>query len=293
MVLRALMRVNYAEPDTSDEEFGADCMEVEQQPQSKRRKVAPTRSASKSAAKKSVVAVPKKLKVTQRKKKDETVFNFLQLPGEIRNLIYGYAFTSDKPINMVSLGHSTIGRMDHIAYKLLRTCKQVCREATPFLYTKNLFSFSTPQSLHAFMIRFPNAVPHLRNIQVGFLIVIRGSLVDGCKTILDNLAHVPLENLQAQIKLSVSNVEEATRDVYNALGDWINAVGKRYDDAFAALKILKIEYVQLYQYELIDTNDELEQFYSGIRKLIDQDQATGDDRNGADDSDHDSDEDDE
>lgn len=65
-------------------------------------------------------------------------------------------------------------KKNDIPYNLLRTCKQVCREATPIMYTSNSFDFWGPEALLAFMVRFPGAVPHLRKIRVSLKIDTRG-----------------------------------------------------------------------------------------------------------------------
>lgn len=69
--------INYADPDTSDEESGAGISETEQ-PEPKRRKVSSSKSALKATSKSSAGAAKKK-QVSKKQKKAEKVFDFLAL----------------------------------------------------------------------------------------------------------------------------------------------------------------------------------------------------------------------
>ncbi|KAL1603531.1 hypothetical protein SLS60_005119 [Paraconiothyrium brasiliense] len=315
MSKRSRKVVNYAESDNSDEEFDAGGDVEVKQPHRKRRKVTPAVPASTSAAPASPPAVPAptratsksvavtgkkrkatkvaKGKVAKEKKKDETSLGFLQLPGEIRNMIYEYAFTSDQQMYIVNRWDPIARAVDpysephrhrtkavlrskkkrnDIPYNLLRTCKQVCREATPFLYTNNLFSFSSQASLHAFIVYFPEAIPHLRNIEVPMHLDVRGDKASDCQFNLDHLTTVPLERLLAtRIQASARTVEEATMDFYNVARNWIKAVGRRRSDKFAALEVLQVRWVLLPPNGVIH-HERTPQFFEVLRDLIERDQ---------------------
>ena len=66
------------------------------------------------------------------------VFRFLSLPGEIREKIYGFAFLQDGERRKSQFHRGTI----HTS--LLRTCRQVYREAANLPLTLNKLSFNSP-----------------------------------------------------------------------------------------------------------------------------------------------------
>ena len=78
-----------------------------------------------------------------------------QLPGEIREKIYGYALLQDGK-------QRVIGSRYHrgtIHTALLRTCRQVNKEAKHIPFTINRLCFAGPLSaLHFFAFRLPSTV---------------------------------------------------------------------------------------------------------------------------------------
>ena len=90
-------------------------------------------------------------------------FRFLDLPPEIRRLIYIHHFTLNWPdieVRCVSkpevlpLG---IQRTRHPALKLLETCRQIYQEAYHHFYRQNVFSFRCATSLYCFLLRIGQA----------------------------------------------------------------------------------------------------------------------------------------
>ena len=93
--------------------------------------------------------------------------SLLDLPIEIRLKIYGYALISNKEIH---LSATRTARYDWSPYEpspqtkpqvaLLRTCKEINREATPILYGKNKFEIQ-------FSWQYEAEFSFLRNLRAG------------------------------------------------------------------------------------------------------------------------------
>src|SRR5882762_3499104 len=74
-----------------------------------------------------------------------TNFNFLSLPGELRNRIYELLVLHQEPINIseyLSLPGELRNRIYKLTPGLLRTSKTVHREASSLLYSQNRFDFT-------------------------------------------------------------------------------------------------------------------------------------------------------
>ncbi|KAK6358399.1 hypothetical protein TWF730_007735 [Orbilia blumenaviensis] len=80
---------------------------------------------------------------TSKSKSKTTAISFLHLPGEIRNEIYEYALLFSPPTipppDQRNPNQLTFRLSNPPSAALLRTCKQVYEEATPVLYTQNVF----------------------------------------------------------------------------------------------------------------------------------------------------------
>ncbi|KAK3620085.1 hypothetical protein LTR56_023623 [Elasticomyces elasticus] len=113
---------------------------------------------------------------------------FLDLPPEIRNIVYSLALHHEDslqldkhPVRLVNYRHQSRRRhkrelrLKQIAYinvSLLRVSRQVYNEAAPVLYGSNTFAFSTLQTyseacLLAFLTHIGNSRTHLRRIKIG------------------------------------------------------------------------------------------------------------------------------
>ncbi|KAG7008386.1 hypothetical protein G7Y79_00006g020060 [Physcia stellaris] len=94
--------------------------------------------------------------VTPRLKRSRQPFNFLQLPPELRNRVYGLLLTTFDPIELTRARQTTAKRTDDFAkcktakarrsfktifLEILQTSKQVHQEATTILYGNNVFKF--------------------------------------------------------------------------------------------------------------------------------------------------------
>lgn len=88
------------------------------------------------------------LTITPASDNDTTILSpLLALPGELRNIIYRLLLTSVIPTRMrrrMSQSHGSAPQdglpLVSIAIALLSTCKQVYAEASPILYSENMFS---------------------------------------------------------------------------------------------------------------------------------------------------------
>ncbi|KAE9379133.1 hypothetical protein N431DRAFT_434142 [Stipitochalara longipes BDJ] len=77
------------------------------------------------------------------------LFNFMELPPEIRMEIYNILLVSPRTIDIGSDGPpglctTNTSILSHPPIAILRTCKQINEEATPILYGKNSFTISLP-----------------------------------------------------------------------------------------------------------------------------------------------------
>ena len=94
--------------------------------------------------------------VTPRLKRSRQPFNFLRLPPELRNRVYGLLLTTFDPIELTRARQTTAKRTDDFAkcktakarrsfksifLEILQTSKQVHQEATTILYGMNVFKF--------------------------------------------------------------------------------------------------------------------------------------------------------
>ncbi|KAF1978511.1 hypothetical protein BU23DRAFT_595677 [Bimuria novae-zelandiae CBS 107.79] len=273
MSKRVRKAVNYAEPELSDDEFGAVEEVPEEQPKPKRRKIGSTSFVPAAVASTSVTrtaavpAVKKQKKEPKGKKNDETLFDFLKLPGEIRNMIYEYAFISDKQMSisrwpaddsegrdcqmftgtlhrhLTAKEKQKMKKQKDAAFNLLHVCKQIDDEATPFLYNRNSFHFSFHEWLTAFIAQYPIHVPHLRDIWVWFRIDNRRGLATDVQAILYSPGLADLERMTVLVYTSAKALPEAAEQFYAVARNWIQAVGERKGDESAALDILNVEAV--------------------------------------------------
>ncbi|KAF2762446.1 hypothetical protein EJ05DRAFT_506175 [Pseudovirgaria hyperparasitica] len=95
--------------------------------------------------------------------------SFLDLPGEIRNEIYGLALTDlNGEISIVSgLSNHSSAAVDYYgAVQLLRINKQILREARPFLYGKHRMQLYTYQPRSFFKAIGTINANHIRHIEV-------------------------------------------------------------------------------------------------------------------------------
>ena len=97
---------------------------------------------------------------------------FLDLPPEIRNIIYQLVFKYDEPIE-VSLMHSCIDYPSFgtakTATQLLRVCRQVNGEAIPVFYGSNIFDVWNDATFHDFVNWIGSSAKHLRHLKLTFI----------------------------------------------------------------------------------------------------------------------------
>lgn len=75
--------------------------------------------------------------------RDRNVFRFLDLPGEIRNMIYSLALEYSDSIS-IRRTHTPSARSDvkSVNVSVLRVCRQISQEAVLSFYLNNTFRFS-------------------------------------------------------------------------------------------------------------------------------------------------------
>ncbi|KAK4542384.1 hypothetical protein LTR36_006841 [Oleoguttula mirabilis] len=110
-------------------------------------------------------------------------FRFLELPAEIRNMIYSLLLEAQKPIEMQRIisgvSRSFITRpptyntsvehyRTHLHVGILQTNQQIHAEATPILYSLNTLNFglsySEARNLHAFLQHIGSSRQHVRHL---------------------------------------------------------------------------------------------------------------------------------
>ena len=191
-------------------------------------------------------------------------------PGEIRNRIYRYAFTSELPISFMRnpgdpsegcdmqfftgkiIRHLTqkqkqeIKKQKDIAWHFLGVCKQIHKEATPLMYQYNLFSICFHETLMGFMDQYPMHISHLRQLSAWFRIDKKRGLSSDVRVILDNPDLANLEKLDIVVDTKEKTLEGAAQKFYDVARVWIKRIGERENDQYAALKVLHVQKVVLF-----------------------------------------------
>lgn len=191
-------------------------------------------------------------------------------PGEIRNRIYGYAFTSELPINIMrDQGDPSEGRdvqfftgktfrhltqkqkqkqkkQKDIAWHFLGVCKQIHKEATPLMYQYNLFKICFHETLMGFIDQYPMHISNLRQLNAWLRIDKKRGLSSDVRGILDNPGLANLEKLDIVVETKEKTLEGAAQKFYDVARVWIKRIGQREDDQYAALKILHVRNVVLF-----------------------------------------------
>lgn len=150
------------------------------------------------------------------------VFRFLDLPSEIRNMIYSELFTETEPILISSITVVYVGKrpvrsgFEHgvkhkglewdrknkkwlgqppSAFALLRTCKQILKEAASVAYGDNSFSFDFSDGLKLFLQATGSMRQYLREIHVSDLTFSRCNKNMFCRQLKDakNLQTITLD----------------------------------------------------------------------------------------------------
>lgn len=166
-------------------------------------------------------------------------------------MIYVYALVSNKKIDIYRARHPRLGRemlakrrprtgrgRKDITPQLLRACKQIRNEATTILYSHNWFSFEKARSLFDFLGQYATHVRDLRQISLS----IPNCRSDTVEAAFSMLAHAEnLEILDMVYDMSGgTNGSGAARLFYGAARKWLEAVGIRAGNKYAALQVLQL-----------------------------------------------------
>lgn len=179
-------------------------------------------------------------------------FRFLDLPAEIRNMIYNYALVADPFIEIIRVhgpphifdgiakrrpGRSKKAK-EMIAPQLLCVCKQINQEARTILYSRNHFYFGRPGDLSAFFNRYATRINDVHRLSLR-LNTAKNAAAKGA---FSALAHAnSLEQVQIIYRMrDGGNVGSSALYFYNAAHDWLRTVGLRKGDKKAALKVLGV-----------------------------------------------------
>ncbi|KAH6642185.1 hypothetical protein C7974DRAFT_384994 [Boeremia exigua] len=217
---------------------------------------------------------PKKQRKTasSRPLPKRNIFPFLQLPAEIRNMIYTYALTdpsgikfvavqrnrrrcvervSDKTFNQVSnyrspyqsnkINSDANERAASLVPSLLATNKQIYQEGCDILYGNELV-FADTVALYAFMINLgPGSASHLRKMRLTGWGRGRTSKAynNACFAVLiwaTNLEKLYIDSTFSYYRLPKLCAQQIYRDAF----PWLEAVGRAKKKADAALEVLEV-----------------------------------------------------
>jgi hypothetical protein len=104
---------------------------------------------------------------------DPTALSFLSLPGEIRNNVYGYLLTREKPILLIcskqGRGSPAPSAVLVAGTNIFATSRQVHAEAIGIFYLRNQFLLSTeifdyPVSVTKWIANWLDSLGHLANL---------------------------------------------------------------------------------------------------------------------------------
>lgn len=150
-----------------------------------------------------------------------------------------------KPTRQLLIGRKK--KYKDISHQLLRACKQINQEATPLLYSENVFRFYNIQDLSSFFGRHATRVADIRNISIS-----NGLLLDGSRdtllsieTAFNLLAFAKnLNSMKLYLYWSRNqDIGLATPDFYHVVRNWMDAVAIRKKDEVAAVE----RYLHIYQ----------------------------------------------
>ncbi|KAF2851570.1 hypothetical protein T440DRAFT_489127 [Plenodomus tracheiphilus IPT5] len=197
---------------------------------------------------------------TTPKVSKRTIFPFLQLPAEIRNIIYTYSLVDLHGIKLKAVNekhrHSTARilpdgahggamlraneRLSELSPALLAVCKQIHWEGRDMLYG-NEFVFVDTRALYAFLISLgPVGARYLKTLRVhrwGRTSTLTG-YSHACFTAL--VCAVNLITFQIDDRISdAMTISGSAKQFYHDAFPWLEAVGSAKQQASAAVEILK------------------------------------------------------
>lgn len=225
--------------------------------------------------------------VKARKHSSPVTFPFLSLPPELRNRIYELALVDSDGACIASrmkkerrvarhsrsLAVSTSeSRHDRMTPVLLVTCKQVCREATAYLYNQDL-KFENQYALQSFLAMIsPIKQRHLRKV------TIESSTGGGSES--SALTMLPeatgLDSLRLNYEVGqCSNMEKLALHVWRALHFWFAAYGRANGRKDAGVDIVEMSSLNFavwdthsHSYDRKKGKAKEVEFVSQLRKLV-------------------------
>ncbi|KAF1936425.1 hypothetical protein EJ02DRAFT_459542 [Clathrospora elynae] len=234
------------------------------------------------------------------------IFPFMQLPAEIRNLIYGYALIDPFGIHLVGKfihKRRTVERISaecqdkvsryqrrtnimskfraqyenyaSLVPSLLAVSKQVHREGLDILYS-NEFIMADSFALYAFLINLgPAKAKHLKTIRLmgwGYGRTMK-AYNHSCFAVLVYATNITALHIDAEADW-YSAVKRGADQIYRDLFPWLEAVGIAKGKFDAAVDVLHLgdEYLSPYcsstGREVLSRNQEIEEFKAKLGKLL-------------------------
>ncbi|KAF1978499.1 hypothetical protein BU23DRAFT_225703 [Bimuria novae-zelandiae CBS 107.79] len=120
---------------------------------------------------------------------------------------------------------------------LLRVCKQIYNEATPLLFSKNIFCFRRASDTTMFLYRFALRTRYLRVIKTEMHLTMTTS--SNLEAMFNALAFAEnLESLEGGLRSDRYTMDQTVQYFHLVARNWLRAVEQRKRDKRAALDVL-------------------------------------------------------
>ncbi|RMZ71224.1 short-chain dehydrogenase reductase sdr [Pyrenophora seminiperda CCB06] len=211
------------------------------------------------------------------------IFPFMQLPAELRNMIYTYALTDGLGIYLIGITKDNRRNTQRVSAKpymmtplvpsLLAVNKQIYREGIDILYD-NEFFFANGFALYAFMINLgPTGAKHIKKITLqAYLLWDASGVYNHCcfasLVLATNLTFFRIDYWRWR---SVSP-KRVARQLYRDAFPWLEAMGAAKGKLDAAVDVLQLDDRFLPQrwpqYQSQLPMSDIDEFKVELRKLL-------------------------